>query len=352
MELVKKVLSKILIHVLSLIICSLLSFLTLLKWFKVGNALFHVKPRPTPPAILQDEKWGTHGYLNLKSQGIKIHYVENGDRSKPLIVCFHGFPEFWFSWRYQLEEFSSDHWVVAVDMRGYGDSDKPSSLSDYTLDKLIEDARQIVLELGKLKGIDWDKERCTIMAHDWGGALAWLLVSLYPHLFDYHISLNGPHITALNIHKQSSIKQKLMSWYMILFQTPWVPELILRANDLQMFDQMAEPMRNRDKMFNKDIIEAYKYSFGKTWAFTGPLNYYRNMGAAEKTYPKVSVPSLIIWGTEDKALAKPIAELSAAQCENAQIEWVENTGHWVQMEEYEHANKLIRDYFVKNKKIV
>ncbi|CAL4076458.1 unnamed protein product, partial [Meganyctiphanes norvegica] len=354
MGLVKKIFSKVIIHLLSLIICYVASIATLLRWFKLGNALFRVKPRPTPPAILQDEKWGTHGYLNLKSQGIKIHYVENGDRSKPLMVCFHGFPEFWFSWRYQLEEFSTDHWVVAVDLRGYGDSDKPSSLSDYSIDKLVEDLRQIILELGRMKEIDWNKERCTVMAHDWGGALAWLLVNLHPQLFDYHISCNGPHPIAGARHRQSSFKQKFMSWYMIFFQTRWIPEMIIRTNDLEMFDNLAKPMKNRDEMFNHEIIEAYKYTFGKKGALTGPVNYYRNMDPtmAEKSFPKVSVPTLIVWGTEDQALAKPIAELSAALCENAQIQWVENTGHWVQMEEHALVNNLIRDYFVKNKKIV
>ena len=349
--------SKIIIHLLSLTICVGVSSATVLRWFKDGNALFHVKPRPTQPAILQDERWGTHGYLHLKTQGIKIHYVEKGDRSKPLIVCFHGFPEFWFSWRYQLEEFSTDHWVVAVDMRGYGDSDKPSLLSDYTLDKLVEDQHQIVLELGKMKGLDWDKERCTVMAHDWGSAVAWLLVERYPHLFNYHISLNGPNLNALEIHRKSSFKQRLMAWYMIFFQIPWIPEIAIHANDLRIFDNMARYMKHADEIFNQEIIEAYKYTFAKQGALTAPLNYYRNMenyyrntdsSTIEKTSSKIAVPTLIIWGTEDKALDKPIAELSAAMCENAQIEWVANTGHWVQMEEPALANQLIRNYFENN----
>merc|ERR1739842_145644 len=155
-------------------------------------------------------------------------------------------------------------------------------------------------------------------------------------------------------HRNSSLKQQLMSWYMVYFQTPWIPETLLLANDLQVFDDLSKSMKKSNTMFNQEIIEAYKYTFGKRGALTGPINYYRNMGSsmAEKSYPKISVPTLIIWGTDDKYLAKPIAELSADMCENAQIEWVANAGHWVQMEEHALVNSLIRDYFEKNKKIV
>ena len=81
---------------------------------------------------------------------MKLHYVEKGDKSKPLMLFVHGFPEFWFSWRHQIEEFSKDYRTVAVDMRGYGDSEKPVEISEYRLDIIIEDIRQLVLLLGNI----------------------------------------------------------------------------------------------------------------------------------------------------------------------------------------------------------
>ncbi len=72
--------------------------------------VFGRKDRSVPPAMLNDKKYGTHHYIQLP--GLKMHYVEKGDRSKPLMIFLHGFPDFWFTWRYQLMHFSSDYWFV------------------------------------------------------------------------------------------------------------------------------------------------------------------------------------------------------------------------------------------------
>ena len=77
-----------------------------------------------------------------------MHYVEKGDKTKPLMLFVHGFPEFWYSWRYQLKEFSKDYRTIAIDLRGYGESDKPNKISEYHIDKIVEDIRQLVLKLG------------------------------------------------------------------------------------------------------------------------------------------------------------------------------------------------------------
>lgn len=82
-------------------------------------------------------------------QGIKIHYVEKGDPKNKLMVFVHGFPEFWYSWRYQLKEFSKDYHVIAIDQRGYAESDKPANVSDYHIDMMVGDLRQFVKQLGK-----------------------------------------------------------------------------------------------------------------------------------------------------------------------------------------------------------
>ena len=82
-------------------------------------------------------------------QDIKIHYVAKGDPKNPLILFVHGFPEFWFSWRYQLNEFSKDYYCVAIDQRGYGESDKPKSVSSYDIDNMVGDIRQFVKQLGE-----------------------------------------------------------------------------------------------------------------------------------------------------------------------------------------------------------
>jgi pimeloyl-ACP methyl ester carboxylesterase len=75
--------------------------------------------------------------------------VEKGDPSKPLIVFVHGFPEFWYSWRYQIKEFSKDYWTITIDQRGYGESEKPSSISAYHINNMADDIRALVKKLGE-----------------------------------------------------------------------------------------------------------------------------------------------------------------------------------------------------------
>lgn len=82
-------------------------------------------------------------------QGIKIHYVESGNPKNKLMVFVHGFPEFWYSWRHQLKEFSKDYHVIAIDQRGYAESDKPTRVSDYHMDEMVSDLREFVRKLGK-----------------------------------------------------------------------------------------------------------------------------------------------------------------------------------------------------------
>lgn len=82
-------------------------------------------------------------------QGIKLHYVEKGDPKNPLIIFVHGFPEFWYSWRHQLKEFSKDYWTIAIDQRGYGQSDKPSNVDEYLTHKMADDINALVKYLGE-----------------------------------------------------------------------------------------------------------------------------------------------------------------------------------------------------------
>jgi hypothetical protein len=107
-----KMLRPVLLKLAGLVTSVFPLILILVKLVTKGwSRVFSVKKRSTPPFILT--QYGEHGYLG-GSGGVKLHYVENGDKSKPLMVFIHGFPEFWFSWRYQLEYFSRDYWCVEL----------------------------------------------------------------------------------------------------------------------------------------------------------------------------------------------------------------------------------------------
>ncbi|KAB7503736.1 Epoxide hydrolase 4, partial [Armadillidium nasatum] len=152
-------------------------------------------------------------YLLIKDRGVKLHYVEAGDTSMPLLLCLHGFPECWFSWRHQLKEFSSQFRVVAVDLRGYGDSDKTKRVSDYSFSETVEDIKSFIQELEPVDG------KCSLMGHDWGGTLAWKFVEKYPHLIHRHISINSPHSDVMAQLLKSNFSQLKKFWcvYMIFF---------------------------------------------------------------------------------------------------------------------------------------
>ncbi|CAL8273625.1 unnamed protein product [Arctogadus glacialis] len=169
------------------LLCAAAALLRL--WWSVllrpsGTFQWSVRGDP-PPACLNDTSLGTHCYVRIKESGLRFHYVAAGERGKPLMLFLHGFPEFWFSWRYQLREFKSEFRVVAVDMRGYGESDVPLSVESYRFEHLVTDVRDIVEYLGY--------NRCCLVGHDWGGTVAWLFSIHYPEMVTKLIVLNSPH---------------------------------------------------------------------------------------------------------------------------------------------------------------
>ncbi|XP_061682213.1 dihydrolipoyllysine-residue acetyltransferase component of acetoin cleaving system isoform X1 [Syngnathoides biaculeatus] len=169
--------------------CALCGAAALLRlcWSAIArpSATFRWTPREAPPACLHDTSLGTHCYVRIKDSGLRFHYVAAGERGKPLMLFLHGFPEFWFSWRYQLREFKSEFRVVAVDMRGYGESDLPLAVDCYRPELLLADVKDIVEHLGY--------NRCFLVGHDWGGTIAWLFAINYPEMVAKLIVLNCPH---------------------------------------------------------------------------------------------------------------------------------------------------------------
>ncbi len=158
----------------------------------------------------------------IKTNGINLHYVSQG--TGKLMLMLHGFPEFWYSWRHQIAEFASDYCVVAVDLRGYNDSDKPQEVAAYQMLELLADVKGIISGLGY--------EDCILVAHDWGGAIAWNFAYKYPSMVEKLIVMNLPHPTKFAAGLQTW-QQLQKSWYIFFFQIPFLPEFIFQANNYQ-----------------------------------------------------------------------------------------------------------------------
>lgn len=274
-------------------------------------------------------------HRKVATNGIELHYVTQGEGA--LMLFLHGFPEFWYSWRHQIPEFARDHKVVALDLRGYGESDRPQARSAYSIDELLDDVKGVIATLGY--------EHCILVGHDWGGAIAWHFVYRYPNLVERLIILNLPH-PAKFAQGLRTWQQLSRSWYIFFFQLPIVPELLLRANLQQAMEQTFRGMAIDKQAFSDEDIEAYTAALAKPGALTAALNYYRNLFSwllFPSDWPVLTqIPTLMIWGEEDMALGKELSEGTEAYVQDFQIRYIPNCSHWVQQERPQLVNRYIR----------
>ncbi|XP_036409770.1 epoxide hydrolase 4-like [Megalops cyprinoides] len=315
----------------------------LLKFF--GNAIrrpsetFKWRIRETPPACLNDSSLGTHCYVRLKESGLRFHYVAAGEKGKPLMLLLHGFPEFWYSWRHQLREFKSEFRVVAVDMRGYGETDTPVSTQGYRPDCLITDVKDIVECLGY--------NRCFLIGHDWGGFIAWLVAIRYPEMVTKLIILNSPHPSAVADYTLRHPTQLVKSLSILLFQCPLLPELLLSINDLQalksLFTSNSTGIGRKGCSMTKEDMEAYLYVFSQPRALTGPLNYYRNIFSfLPRSQRELKCPVLLMWGERDAFLEQGLAEASRLYISGyVRLNVISGASHWLQQDRPDVVNTLI-----------
>ncbi len=273
---------------------------------------------------------------SITTNGVKLHYVTQG--SGALMLMLHGFPEFWYSWRHQIPAFAPDYKVVALDLRGYNDSDKPKAQSAYVMDEFIKDIE------GVITGLGYDK--CVLVGHDWGGAIAWHFAYSRPQMVEKLIVLNIPH-PAKMAEGLRTPQQLLRSWYMFLFQLPEIPEALIQASDYQLIETMMTAGVINKSALTKADIEAYKNAVAKRGALTAMLNYYRNISQQRMLntdWSILEVPTLMIWGESDVALGKELTNNTEAYVRNLQIKYIPNCSHWVQQEQPELVNRYMREF--------
>src|SRR3954468_12951859 len=208
----------------------------------------------------------THRRVDL-GNGISLHCAEAG--RGPLVLLLHGFPEHWASWRYQVPALAAAGFrVVAPDLRGYGESDKPRGLDAYRVDVLAEDVARLVTALGA--------ERAAVVGHDWGGALAWYAGMWHPEEVSRIAVLNCPHPSRM-AQALRTARQRLRSWYMFFFQLPFLPEALLRANGFAALRWAfrADPLRKG--AFAPEDLEGIVRAAAMPGALTAMVDWYRAM---------------------------------------------------------------------------
>lgn len=283
--------------------------------------------------MIQAASWH-HDYIN--TNGIKLHYVTQGEG--PLMLMLHGFPEFWYSWRHQIPEFAKDYQVVALDLRGYNDSDKPSEKSAYVMDEFIKDIE------GVIKGLGYSS--CVLVGHDWGGAIAWCFAYAHPEMVERLIVMNFPHPAkfAAGLTKP---QQLFRSSYIFFFQLPFLPELQLQLNNYQALETAFKGMAVDKTAFTQADIDAYKDAAAKPGALRAMLNYYRNVfrhGLLNRSWGVLDVPTLMIWGESDTALGKELTYGTETYVRDFQIKYIPNCSHWVQQEQPQLVIQYMREW--------
>ena len=278
------------------------------------------------------------GYADLGE--VRLHYVGAGDG--PLVVLLHGFPEFWFSWRFQIPALvAAGFRVVAPDMRGYNLSSRPSQVAAYDIDRLAADVRDLIRELGA--------ERALVAGHDWGGAAAWVTAMNHPEVVERLAILNAPHPRRM-LQGLRRPRQLARSWYMLFFQLPWLPELAARARGWwgwrRPFEKDARP-----GAFTPQDIQRYVEAWSQPGAPTGMINPYRaagrqRPGRGEARIRPVEAPTLVIWGQRDRHLGPELAAPERRDVPNLErVVRLPEASHWVHQDEPDRVSELLVDFF-------
>ncbi len=272
--------------------------------------------------------------------GVRMHYVMAGEG--PLLLLLHGFPQFWYCWRHQLAALGAHFCVVAPDLRGYNETDKPDW--GYTVDVLTADVVEFVQALGY--------QRACVVGHDWGGVLAWELAITYPHRVERLVTLNMPHPSRMQQALATNPRQMARSIYMALFQLPLLPEALLRAGDYALLDWMMRGTATSKTAFDDETIEVYKDAASKPGALTAALNWYRGLLRDGELFrfahrqARVEVPTLMIWGQQDPALEIELSYDTELLVPNLRLEYVPDSSHWVQEEQPELVNRYLREFLL------
>ena len=314
---------------------------------------------------------GDQRHLSLASNGIRIHAVEQGQG--PLVLLVHGFPESWYSWRHQLPALAeAGYRAVAIDVRGYGRSSKPSKISDYRMLCKVGDVVGLVPALGE--------SEATLIGHDWGAPIVWNSALLRPDLFRGVAGISVPYSPRSSTRPSAAFRAMGGDdeFYIEYFQEPGRAEAEIESDVASWLlgfligasadaDPSARPLshiskgeRMRDRFvlpdqlpdwLGQDDLDFYVAEFERT-GLTGGLNRYRNVDrdwadlAAFHGRP-IEVPALFIGGSKDGPTlwgAPAIAAFDRTLPRLHASIVIDDCGHWIQQEEPEQTNAALIDF--------
>ena len=317
-------------------------------------------------------------HREVEANGIRMHIAESG--AGPLVVLCHGFPESWYSWRHQLQALARGGFqAVAPDMRGYGQTQRPEEIDQYTLLHLVGDVVGLLDALGA--------ETAVIVGHDWGAPVAWHAALLRPDRFRAVVGLSVPFVPRRPARPTSMMPQTEDAlFYQLYFQSPGIAEAELER-DVRLsirsllYSASGDAPRREDgarngsevglvprrggflsRLMNPESlpdwlteadVDFYVSEFTRT-GFRGGLNWYRNLDRnwellAPMAGACVTVPALYIAGERDLVLGfrgmdQIIANLSRFVPQLQGTLLLPGCGHWTQQEKAHEVNQAVLEF--------
>jgi pimeloyl-ACP methyl ester carboxylesterase len=280
--------------------------------------------------------------------GVRLHYASAGEPGRPLILFVHGFPEFWYEWEAQLREFGADWFAVAPDLRGFNLSDMPAGVEAYRARHIVDDLRLLVEALGY--------RRFVLVAHDWGGAVAWSFALGLPQMLEKLVIVNSPHPYLFLRALATDPAQRAASEYMNWLRTPG-SEAALAKDDFTRLDGFFTGMGQGGAPWYDAATRA---RYHECWArgLSGGVNYYRasplhpptaeDSGVLHMQWNpndfRIKVPTRVIWGERDVALPKTLLDGLEDLVGDLAVERIPDGSHWVIHEQPQRINRLLRGF--------
>jgi pimeloyl-ACP methyl ester carboxylesterase len=291
----------------------------------------------------------TPSWIPARDSGIAIETVMAGGRpfevaitgsGDHLALCLHGFPELHYSWRHQIPLLAQmGYRVWAPNLRGYGRSFRPPQVDDYRVSALLDDVAALVDASGA--------QKLTLIAHDWGGALAWFFAIKRLRPVERLVVMNLPHPACL----AAALKhwpQRRRSWYMTFFQLPWLPEWSLLRNDAAGLRRAFAGMAVDKSRFPDAVLDVYARAAAEPGALTAMINWYRAAARHRADMAigdgRVDVPTLQIWGEADTALGLETLEGTDRYVRDLTQRRLPGVSHWVQQEAPEAVNAILAEW--------
>ncbi len=290
--------------------------------------------------------------------GTTLHCRVSGARGRPVLLFLHGFPEGAFIWDGLLEHFSQPahggYRCVAPYLRGFGASSSPAEVAAYRPKFLVQDlAALIAMEA------DGAPLAC-LVAHDWGGAVAWNLANQHPALLQRLAIVNSPHPGAFLRELQHSPAQQAASQYMHFLCRPDAEALLAEDDFRRLFAFFDAPDGTPPAWLTEEVRQQYRALWRQ--GLTGACNYYRasplrpprdgDPGAAAVTMPEsmltVSVPTLVLWGLDDPALLPGLLDGLPGWVPRLQLQRVEGASHWLVHEMPERLIQALEPFLLSN----